>query len=551
MRGGRLAAHSWPLWLVALLSARCSLLYEPAAARQCTSDADCAGQPQLSGLACDLQHGLCVSKLSSNPGGCESTEACVAQNGGRAALCRFPGTPCVALQTAECPRVSGDWRSPDVLLLGSIGPHTLLNHDGSANPVDHIERLVRAIDLGLEEWQREVPEGLFYSGRPIAMVHCDSQGDPQRAQRAMDHLVTGVEVPAVLALTDFEEAVVEQAVRAQVVLVQVESHGPAANAPRFEAGLVWRMLPPFEDQAALLAWRVSDLEQRLRAARGLDPGARLRVATWADHGAAFELLLERFRALASFNGQRPLEQSGPSYLELRNVDPRYHSQSQLDTVADVIAFAPDILVVAMADHFTSYYLPLLEAQWPPALPKPQYVATLLSQELGLLAPIVAQDDDLRVRLSGTGLYVDEAAALPLAGFQARYRSRYGHEPGRTQAGYDAWYATVLAIYSADASGPLDGLHIATHFERLQGGMPIAVAPGTINLAKLLLSGQERIELQGASSKLDWSPLTWRVEAELGLWCLSRDASGSLRLMENAGPRWSPSGITGSYACPSP
>lgn len=548
MRGGGQATHWWQSSVAALLTLRCSVLYEPADVRQCATDADCAG-PQLSGLSCDQRYGLCVSTLSSSPGGCESTEACVAQNGGRAALCRFPGRPCVQIGTAECPSVSGPWQSPDVLLVGSIGPHTLLNHDGTANPVDHTERLVRAIDLGLEEWQREVPEGLFFSARPIALVHCDSKGDPEVARRAMDHLISDIQVPAVLTLSDFEEVVVEQAVQAQVALVQVESHGPSANAPRFEAGLVWRMLPPFEEQASLLAWRVSDLEQRLRAARGLDPSARLRVALWGDHGAAFDLLVERFRALASFNRERPLAQSGPSYLELRNADPRYQSMNQFDIVAEVIGFAPDILVVAMGDHFTSYYLPMLEAEWPLALPRPQYVATLLSQELGLLAPIVATNDELRARLSGTGFYVDEATALPLTGFQARYRARYGHEPGRTQVGYDSLYATALAIYSADAAGRLDGRNIAAHFERLGGGTPVTVAPASLSLAKLLLNGGEQLELQGASSKLDWNPLTRRVEAELGLWCLGREAGGSLTLEENAGPRWSTEGVTGTYACP--
>ncbi len=550
--GARLDGRREHEWLLYLLCLHCSLVYEPAAPRQCSSDADCQGQPQLSGLSCDTQYGLCVSRQAALADGCESTSACIERNGGRPALCRFPGSPCVQIATADCPDVAGDWQRPDVLLLGSIGPHTMLNWDGSASAVDHVRRLVDSINLGLEEWQREVPEGLFNSGRPLAMVHCNSNGEPAVAQRAMEHLVRDIQVPAVLALTDIEAAaVVDRAVQARAALVHVESHGPDPVVPLFEDGLVWRMLPPFEEQAPMVAWRIRDLEPRIRAARGLGPEVPLRVAAWADQGPAFDLFLERLRQLAGFGGGELAPGAG-SYLELRNVDPRYDSQDPRDSVAQVIDFAPDILVVAMADHFTSYSLRLLEAQWPVSLPRPHYVATLLNQEPELLAPVVGGDDDLLARLSGVSPFVDSEQARTLEGFRARYRARYGAEPGRTQTGYDALYALGLATYSAEAGARLEGINIARHFERLQSGTVIPVDPSAVSVAKLFLSAQESIDLQGASSKLDWNPLSRRVEAELGLWCLNRGSLGELRIVDDAGPRWSPgSGVTGSYACPAP
>jgi hypothetical protein len=540
----------WAYWTAILLSLHCSVLYAPPNARQCASDADCEDQPQLQGLACDAEHGVCVSKQANLVGGCESTTECTEQNEGRAALCRFPGSPCVNIATADCPQVSGDWHAADVLLLGSVGAHTFKLADGSARPVDYVERLSNAVDLGLEEWQREVPGGLFFSQRPIAMVHCNSNGEPAVAQRAMDHLLNDLRVPVVLALSDIEQdAIAQQAIDADVTLVCVECQAPAALPPQLERGLVWRMLPPFENQASLAAWRVSDLEQRIRLERGLADGAPLRLAAWSDHGEAFDAFLQKFHEVVRFNGVQSPARDGSSYFEQRNVDARYESQDQLKAARSMVEFMPDILVVAMNEDFTSYYLRFLEAQWPPTVPKPHYVLTLLNQEIDLLRPIVTQDDDLRLRLSGTGLSVDEEVAGNRAGFRARYRNRFGQDPGRTETGYDAMYATALAIYSADADGRLDGASIAAHFARLREGAIADVDPGALAAAQVYLSAQKSVDLVGSSSRLDWNPITHRVESDLGLWCVSRDAQGALLLESDTGPRWTPEGTTGAYECP--
>jgi len=176
------------------------------------------------------------------------------------------------------------------------------------------------------------------------------------------------------------------------------------------------------------------------------------------------------------------------------------------------------------------------------------VTTSLTQELNQLASIVGGDDELRRRISGTGLFLDDRVRRNLVGFQTRYGSRYGSDPGRTQAAYDAWYAAALAIYSADAQGRLDGASIAAHFSRLVTGAATDVDPLALGSARIYLSAQESIDLVGASSALDWDTITQRVSAEVGLWCLRRDANGELQLGA-AGLRSTPAGTTGSYDCP--
>lgn len=538
-------------WIWGLIPAllHCSVVFEPPPARQCSLDSDCKALGAPGAWSCDTIAGVCVS-AAMTAAGCESTEACVAANEGRPALCRFPGTPCVMLATPECPRVSGEWSAGDALFVGSVGTQTLRQADGSAPEHEHVERMLQAVDLGIEEWNREVPEGLFTSRRSIAMVQCDSEGDPAIAQQAMAHLLNDVDVPAVLALTDIDqEAIEEQALAADATLVGVECNEPEQLPPQIEGGLVWRMLPALQEQAELASWRVSDLELRIRGERALAESTPIRVAVWADAGAAFDAYVARVRGALHFNRGLSVDDNEGNYLELRNVDSRYEGQPLLQTVQRVFDFMPDIIVAAIDEDFTTYYLRILEAQWPASVPRPQYVLTALNQELSVLSSVVARDDDLRRRLSGTGIGLDADVSNNEAGFRARYRERYGSDPGRTQVAYDAWYATALAIYSADAGGRLDGANIAAHFPRLASGSLTNVDPLSLGAARAWLSAQRDIDLVGASSQLDWDPFTRRVRADAVLWCLSRDADGALQLDEDAGVRWTSSGASGVYDCP--
>ncbi len=537
--------------LIGLFSSalHCSVLWDPPAPRQCDSDADCAALSASSGT-CDPDHGVCVSSntpVAENQ--CQSTALCTQINSTMASLCRYPGSPCVRIETADCPRVTGNWRAPNALILGSIGPHTFGQVDGSEIGIDYIERSLRAIDLAIGEWEQEVPGGLSFSRRPIAMVHCNSRGEDARARAIMTHLVDEVRVPVVLAMTDVElGAIASQAAESGIAVVCTECYS-RAQAVDPAAGLVWRMLPPFEGQAPLAAWRVRDLESKLRAERGLAADAPIRVATLSDDRPAFNAFIAAFRDLVRFNGDVSALANGASYLEVASADPRVDGSSPLAVARRVVDFAPDILVVAVDDDFTRYHLRMIEQEWNPLIPRPYYVATLLNEELGLFEPIVAGDDELRRRVSGTGLSVDAEVARNSAGFRLRYQSRYGEDPGRTQTSYDAFYATALAIFASDVEGTLAGAHIATMFERLGRGPLADVAPSTLANARAYLIGREPIDLVGNSSQLQWSPLTQQLEADWALWCLVRGGGGSLELLADTGLRWTVDGVIGSYECP--
>jgi hypothetical protein len=66
----------------------------------------------------------------------------------------------------------------------------------------------------------------------------------------------------------------------------------------------------------------------------------------------------------------------------------------------------------------------------------------------------------------------------------------------------------------------------------------------------LLDGQD-IDLTGSTNRLDWQTTTHATQSDVGVWCLSRNADGSLALLSSAAPIWhSARGeIIGSYVCP--
>jgi hypothetical protein len=165
------------------LALACSLLIAPSSSHQCSTDSDCAAVPALRGRVCNVEHGICVdSRASAAADGtdapCQSTEICTQRNAGDPSLCRVPGSSaCLPLTSPECPSVSGTWQAASAIFLGSIGPLSL-QFPGFAEAFrdPYTARLLRAIDLGAEEWQAELPNGLGFSSRTIALVHCDSRG---------------------------------------------------------------------------------------------------------------------------------------------------------------------------------------------------------------------------------------------------------------------------------------------------------------------------------------------------------------------------------------
>jgi substrate-binding family protein len=545
----RPCAAALVLWLATMGTLACSLIYDPAPASQCATDDDCDRVPALRGRQCDISSGVCVDRfrqgLEPNVT-CQSTRICTQQNANFASVCRGPGPACVPLETPDC-YVSGDWEAANALFIGSISPQTQgLEGDRLSRPF--VARALAAIDLGLEEWRFALPDGLPLSGRPLAIVHCDSGNDATHAQRVMDHLVDTVHADVVIALDDSDlQSIADRARDSGTTLVCATCYTASADDSKPGAA-IWRMQPPLAEQAPMMAWRLADLERRLRESQGLPANAPLRIALLSQAYPGINQLVERVRALLAESD--PLRMAADNFLELQSPDPKNESFSQPALARAIADFAPSIVLIAVDADFTTYYLRMIEEAWLTGTPRPSYVVTSMNAEVGLLEPIIGNDDELRRRLSGTAFFADADVLRNRSSFAARFRRRHLEEPDNVEAAYDAFYAVAFSLALRDNQGTLAALGLAPRFDDLNRGARIDIAPDAIQSAVAYLTEEGAIDLVGTSTPLDWDLTSHDVRSDIGMWCLERTPSGALAINPDAGPRLGRADgvVSGSYAC---
>ena len=551
MRGLRLGAAA-----VFLSGIGCSLLLSTAEPIQCRSQRDCDANPALRDRVCE--DGFCVV-AAPPPGpanidageGCSTTTRCTQENSGKASVCKRAGGFCTPWQTEQCRLIRGDWAEPDPIVIGTILPFHVKQANGTYARYEYTERVQRAIDLGLEELRAALPDGVpVPAGTPrrFAVLHCDSYLDTQRAKDAMTHLTETVGAQVVIVGADRDLAAIRpQALAKKTALVCSDCVAP------FPAGaLAWRIVPALEQEAAMAAWRINQLEEQIKS--GPTPPSLMKVAVLATPDQApasfVSALLDKLR----INGSRVVDDD--SALLMRTTEDPTEDAVIHEAHADALAaFEPDVVVVAMGEEFPRRYLQLLETKWTTAKPKPHYVMTALNLELGPFAAVLGPaDDDLRRRLSGTRPALDAALKSNTDAYTLRYKQKHSSEPPDGNfTGYDAFYATAYAVVAAAATAPvLDGPRIDASFARLRSGSTIDVGPRQLGTGIVLLGNPTgSVDLRGLVTHLDWDPATRDlVVTESSLFCFERGADGSLVLRMDAGPRLNTltGEVSGAYAC---
>jgi hypothetical protein len=306
-----------------------------------------------------------------------------------------------------------------------------------------------------------------------------------------------------------------------------------------------------EDQAPLAAWRVSDLERRLRSDGTLPAASPLRLALLSQSYPGIATFAERARAALRLNGGKTVDEDAGNFLEIQTPEPTITAFRPQDVAQSIAAFAPQVIVIGVDSDFTTFYLRMIEDAWPAGAARAQYVVTSMNQQLGLLAPIVGEDDALAGRISGTQPFLDPDVANNLSSFEARFLRRYQQEADNTQVGYDAFYAAAYALVTADSQQRFDGSAIAAGLQRLTAGPAVDVTPSAAQIAIAYLLGQGSIELVGTSSRFDWSGASREITSDVGMWCLTRAKGGALAIETGVGPRWAHTTdqVSGAYNCP--
>lgn len=547
VRGMRISA-----FVVAALAAGCSLIVNTSDRAQCQTTADCDANPALRNRVC--QQGFCALKQpeqgpTENDAGptCVSTELCTQANSGRASICKRAGvTPCTPLVIdGDCPTITGKWKDPNAIIVGSLLPLTIKLPNKTSPESPYSKRLLRAIDLAAEEIDAAAPSGFQIANaqRPIAVLHCDSRGDPDHARQMFTHLVEDAGAQAVIVGWDVDLAsIAPLATENKTTVICSDCFTPAPPGTT-----TWKILPTITSDAPLVAWRVADLEDQIKAQ---SPGD-IRVAVLVDGAPAQRLFAEEVAKKLVFNGVSAAQNGVTKFLPIQTEDPRTHFIDYDAYDQQIADFAPDIVVVAMASDFPTYHLPRIEAKWPAGKPRPFYVVTEISYDA---APFekASLDDSVIARISGTHPFTSPERANNIQGFSTRYRLSYKEPPNGNFSGYEAFYATALAIAANGSQPVLDGPRISAGFSSLLGGAPYDLGPGgPLNIALESLAKGQKIDIRGLYTDLDWDLATREIVTDMGMFCFTRQPGGPLEIHDVPAVRWSATTgqVTGTYACP--
>jgi len=552
MTGSKLRTIS-TLGVVALLVGGCSLLLDTADATQCSTTRDCESNPVLRNRTC--VEGFCViperdvGALTDTGGGCVDTEQCTRENSNQLSVCPVKGGPCVVWQTEQCrSRINEAATNPNTIMIGSILPLTVAQFGLAPAQNAYSDRVRRSIDLAVEELNAQLPGGIPFAdgkSRQIAVVHCDSGLTADGAKLALQHLTQVVGAQALIVDADEDIAAI-----ANEPDLQGKPVACADCLGQLPSGtLSWRIIPRLELEAPMVAWRVSKLEEKIRALPS--PPTDIKVGVLLSQERATAPFFEKLKDVLRFNGNKTYLANGARYQVFAPDDPRVRSVNHQATIDQIVGFAPDVLIVAMGPDFTTHYLPGIEKDWTGSR-RPEYITTDLNFIFEPFKNAVGTNEDLRKRISGSRPGYASELQANVEIYDDNYRLRWDYKtPDGAQSGYDAAYALGMAILSTRAQSDVTGARINAGFGRLLGGAKIDFRPASIPTAALAFgeTPTSTIDVRGLWSELPWNIDTRDFDADVSMYCLKRDGDG-LVLEPNAGVtlRTSTGIVEGTYSC---
>ena len=489
--------------------------------------------------------------------GCKSHKECTAAHGGRPHLCHPEDGVCSPLESEDCHALGGpgDAENDATVWVGAMWPV------GEPDPLHYGPRARNALALARLDFA-ETSGGLppVRPGgpkRPIGIVLCD---DREKPERAADHLVQDVRVPAILGFRSSKEildlATSHLLPRGVAAIVATGSAATLRNIPHpaGEPRLVWRVTIA-TDQATLPFAAVVQtvFEPEIRAAAGaLKPGEPIRVAQLRQESLAGQSTVDSRMTALRYNGKSVAE-NGDAFRQIARADAFVASDptavaANERTARDVAAFLPHV-VLDMPPN--PALLLAIERLWPASAPfRPRYLTEGTWADLGP-ASLDWRRGQLYKRLYSVDFPSGGAAVVRFALRYNELTSPRVTPATAPTAPYDAFY---LFAYAAAAVGerPLTGGAIARAIARLQPpGEAIDVGPGDIYPAFLALSTGRNIDLRGTGTSLDLDPETGDTGADFALYCVAPGAPGETVRQVESGLVWDSRrrSLTGTLVCP--
>ncbi|MBK9263539.1 MAG: ABC transporter substrate-binding protein [Polyangiaceae bacterium] len=506
---------------------------------QCSDTTPCGA-----GRKCS--EGVCI--VDPNAGeSCAKTSECVASKG-EFHFCRKDNGAatgeCVALKSALCDTVEGDYQADDVFFIGSIHPKT---------PVDGPDAIIgismeESIKLALSELKKTAnglpPAAGQTSRRQVVMIGCSDEGYEDKSVEAATHLVDNVGVQAIIggAFSGIAiQTATEVTIPNQVLFVSASGTSPAitdlADKPSGSTvGLVWRTVPSDNFQAQALVEYVKTLETDVRTELGLMAAEPIKVAILHKGDAYGTGLKNALQKDLVFNN-KPALSNGANYIvvDYGNPDEGMGGLNYGEAIDKaVMNGAHVVLLFGTGEAITEVYTKI-EVGWTAPTHRPRYVFSDANFS-GAVADIINVETDvmkradLRRRTTGVVPGPGDTDSLYKA-----FLLSYGSRPGDatifgSASAYDAAY---LLFYSAAfiKDGPITGIKLAEGMANMSNAAPMDAEvdvgttdlPGALN--KIADGTYTSIDYNGAFGPLNFDSATGEPAANVQIFCLADDGTG--------------------------
>lgn len=491
---------------------------------------------------------------------------------------------CVALTTADCPRVEGPIDNDDAIVFGVV-------HSNRGPNAASGTQCNNAIAFGVKEINAlgGIPsKDPCKKSRPLAFVACDdtnlvSDGDGgtktyvapdggtelSPRQKTLDHLAVDLKVPVIVGgvssgdvLTMGQYVIPKHkemffTTRGSTdQLVDVPADGFEPDGYR----LMWRGTQNVLIQAKALKKVYLDVEAKAKAERGK---ATVKLAIVLKNDAYGQGLGNAFK--------KGLVVNGAAYSGVAGSDPNILDQTYQFTdgtgtgdpkataLAKIEAFNADIIVVVSTDEAIAAFVNPIEAA-DTALPENSKRIWLGAHGLrtGSLTSYVdsvpaAQRTSFLARTRGT--FPGTSTPLAQDFFNFKFKPAYPDAqdiPG-VREGYDITYILGYAITAAASKGAITSESIVKSMDSIInfGGVGIDVGSASFGPTAKRVAAGEKINLNGTFSKLDFDLTTGEAPADNSIWCVKLDpVTGKSLFNPSAGQTYDATQdkLVGTYAC---
>lgn len=429
-----------------------------------------------------------------------------------AAVCLRPQQKCVRLLSADCTGITGPYLDDNAVVLGTL--FSVKGSQAATNTARQNSALLAAEEINAAGGLPAAKDG--GARRPLVVVSCDETAD---LVRVGNHLANELHVPAIVGPNTSQDTLdLSQKVSVPAGMLVMSPTAVASSiADLDDKNLTWRLVPSDVQRSPLMIKQINDLETSLQSARGK---AALKLAIIYKNDALGIATLNSMSAM-TFNGVRLSDAFNADKVKVDAYDPLAADQSAI--VTKYRDFAPDIVALVGTAEAVTKVLQPLETAWTfdagAGASRPYYVLTDSSKVTELLTAVTG-NDDLRLRVRGTGVTPASSSVPVFTAFKLTYQTRFGGSGDISGMGpsYDSMYALAYSIASLQEQ-PITGANVAVGLRQLTGGATVLDVGSQKILAAFQLLGQgQKITAVGTFGPLEWDSRGDTLGV-IEMWCI--------------------------------